>query len=137
MSHWLIQFWFHAVKAILPRRRPKPLPQLLSYNVEQLGAQMDRIRDDIFHCRSEDGVKMIVKLVMAARNLQLLEVSRQTADVQALSLHRGRLEAFTDLLVAIDQAMDADLYRARNKDKKTNVKTLMRSNENQRSQAVI
>lgn len=116
--------------------RPKsPTQQLLSYNLEELSAQMQRLSVELYRLRTDDAIKTLKKVIDTAKNIQLLEFNRIKPTAEAMSHHLGRLEALSDLSNYFASSFDPDNYDRNKETPEKKPKLLLRTN--QRSGPVI
>jgi len=109
---------------------------LLSYNIDELSESLQKMSVQLYHCRQEESLKLLLKVVDTARNVQLLEVSRIPPTLDAFHHHMGRVKALTDLSHYLSSSLDPAVYAERKeKPQATAPKLLVRNG--QRSSPVI
>jgi hypothetical protein len=97
--------------------------KLLDFNVQSLATKLENAQLDLFKYRNDDAFKIIEEAIALARNIQILEINRAhtTKDSMTHLAHQqGRLEALTDLSRFLVMSADAEMYRARIKERPEN-----------------
>lgn len=105
--NWLKQFFIKNTQ-----------PTLLSSDVEFLKKEIEKEMRLLVALRSEMSWQHLMNIIKMAETVQILEVNRLPANRDAgfaLANHKGRIEAFRDVALAVERAMDDRIVAAKEK----------------------
>lgn len=78
--------------------------RLLEFNKKKLMEEINNLSDKLHNFRGETSLKIVKEVIEMARNIQILEVNHYM-DEKSISIHKGRLQALSDLSAYIDSAI--------------------------------
>lgn len=79
----------------------KPAEKVLEFNREKLQTELNNMASHLYEVRGEVGLRLIQEILQTSRNIQVLEVTL----AKNQDYHRGRLDAFSDLIHYIERAI--------------------------------
>jgi hypothetical protein len=106
--------------------------KLLSFNAEELGAQMQQLSVELYRCKEEASIKLVQRMIDTARNIQIIEINRispNKAKLEQLEHQLGRLAALSDLYNFITGSLDPAVYNERKEAPRKHVRMLQRTSE--------
>lgn len=127
---------FNFFKKLFSKKKTPSHYALLEFNHSALGEKMQKLSVDLFRCRQDDALKVLINAVETARNIQIIELNRLKGDkIEQFHHQLGRLEALNDLIAFVTSSLDVEVYNQRKEPVKKTVKILRSDYE--RSQPVI
>lgn len=95
--------WFKSLLAFLFKgQRSLNMDYVLTYNIDALHGRMESLTNSLVSRRDEESWKIVREIIVTARNIAVLELSRTGA--QAIPHAKGRIEAFSDLVSHMERA---------------------------------
>lgn len=106
---------------------------VLSFNRTKLQTEINNLSDNLYTFRHEVSWKILREVIEMARNIEILDVNKYPNDGKGFYVHKGRMQALTDLGVYIDNAILGKASEM--KDGKTQVRNIIKQPRRTNNQA--
>ena len=85
-------------------KKKKTQTRILEFNKKKLLNEINNLSDNLYEYRNETSLKIVKEVIDMAMNIQLLDVNL-CVDPKDTLIHKGRVQALSDISSYIDRAM--------------------------------